>query len=133
MCWIGANKGIATMGETAVEDIIVYKVMRLNDGGLYSFTRNFAYVPGKEHCLWSKIVVRDDGDRHVSIERGFHSYGGDCVIVARCIIPKGSIYFKNKEGEFVPDRIVIINYCGLGGKISEKPVRFDVFFSGKPK
>lgn len=142
MCWIGTKETIVSMGETAKEDITVYKVMVLMDERLYSYIQGYQYEIGKEYALKEKIrCYAYDGVGTYKITKGFHSYGSECnaylqydccvicsprketghtyyetlqiygnnngIAIVECVVPKGSIYFKNTGGELVSDRIQI--------------------------
>lgn len=118
MCFI-----IETPKQIATEDIIVYKFMRKD---LCSYIQDFSYklnilykttfsYKGLKYNLlypWPRIS-RDE------IYRGFHSYatikkclwhkpGFRGIYVYECIIPKGSVYYRNEcKQEIVSNQIII--------------------------
>lgn len=163
MCWIG-TKETAVMGETAAEDITVYKVMMRNEDGLCSYVQRYRYEAGREYALGRRLHAVERGCGDFLIDVGFHSYGSECgvsvrsnicticyakrqcyyslqcysivnlIAIVECVIPEGSVYFKNAEGEFVSNRIRITDkvvlYCDLVDENLGKIMRFQDIFAG---
>lgn len=132
MCWITTKETVPII---AKKDVHVYKVMKLVDGTLLSYFQNMKYELNKLNKLPSTInLFHYQGN--TSIDKGFHSYAtldyvkktdvkniyqirinrvidyttakySHVVGVAKCTIPKGSMYYKNERDEIVSDQIII--------------------------
>ena len=124
MCWIGRvnDKRIAK------KDKIVYKVfITTQDKNIKSI---FRMEPYKRNTLYeTKLEIATDfvEDRKVIfIGAGFHSFEtftGACklistwsyhkcgipLVIIKCIIPKGSIYYINSEMVVVSNKIIVTN------------------------
>lgn len=134
MCfYIRNTKKEATLYE-ALEDIACYKFLRKNLSSPYQYHQ---YVFNKKVKVKLKIPknVNEDGDlqfklykkypRHcslVSINEGLHSYSYlkkakemakgftfNKYYVFKCIIPKGSLFYKNTYNkEYVSNQLIVI-------------------------
>ena len=124
MCWIGnlSDRRIAD------RDKVVYKVfIKSREGELKSVFREMPY---KRNTLYeTKFEIAADfvEDRKVIfIGAGFHSFEtftGACkltgtrsyhkcgipLVIIKCIIPKGSIYYINSEMVVVSNKIIVTN------------------------
>ena len=118
MCW---KSKIKPELQTAKEDIVVYKVAFLKETGIESLFQRFHYKLGCVYKMPELILLKQDCYR---VEEGFHSYNThraarkvhlDYTIfyskgaeghILKCIIPKGSKYYKNAK-EIVSDTIII--------------------------
>lgn len=137
MCWTSLKKQGIPQPKTVEEDIIVYKVVTVNNRGIYSFFQNFAYKEQKDYCLGCELTVKDNvNDYYYVIINGFHSYDKKVkvsvnanfsvnvysmdgaiywnyvnhgIAIIECIVPKGSTYFENEDGEIVSNRIILTN------------------------
>ena len=131
MCWIGDLSSVAKIAE---EDIKVYKIASIIDHHLYSAIREYKYQLGIEE----KANLCISRSYNLTITCGLHSYSEDCKIydtrtevsvVAKncnslaaeysksttymyckleCVIPKGAVYYCNRYGEMVSDRLLPI-------------------------
>ena len=117
----------------AHRDMICYKVL---DEDMRSWIRGFEYSINKvyrtelgtlcDNSLSGNIYFTSLGKRIYSknvycIFQGFHSYQRNTKQISRiykarytripciykCIIPKGSLYYRNQFGEYVSDQIMI--------------------------
>ena len=118
MCWESKTKPEL---QTAKEDIVVYKVALLKETGIESLFQRFHYKLGCVYKMPELILLSQDCYR---VKEGFHSYNtykdafqlclscgftwilGATYYVLKCIIPKGSKYYKNAK-EIVSDTIII--------------------------
>ena len=120
MCWIGRvnDKRIAK------KDKIVYKVfITTQDKNIKSI---FRMEPYKRNTLYEtkfEIATGFVDDRKIFIGAGFHSFEtftGACkfrpyhkcgipLVIIKCIIPKGSIYYINSEMVVVSNKIIVTN------------------------
>lgn len=123
MCWIGRvnDKRIAK------KDKIVYKVfITTQDKNIKSI---FRMEPYKRNTLYEtkfEIATGFVDDRKIFIGAGFHSFEtftGACklistrpyykcgipLVIIKCIIPKGSIYYINSEMAVVSNKIIVTN------------------------
>lgn len=137
MCWISRNtenkrKKIAT------EDIPVFKIVNYNtnSGKICAYYRHCEYTIGEtyggNHIKPIKML-----DEFLKIENGFHSYSNSCIIIPpslyrgflveskmhvgidiyygndiklmRCIIPQGTEYYENENGEIVSEKLKTVN------------------------
>jgi hypothetical protein len=126
MCWKSKTKPKL---QTAKENIVVYKVVRLNKNIIESFTKRFCYKLKRKYELPALDLLFIPPDLFVSdacyvVHEGFHSYNiyADALLqhelvrfdpfsyvktaVVECIIPKGSKYYRN-ETETVSNAIII--------------------------
>lgn len=143
MCWTSLKEFGIPQARTAEEDIIVYKIVAVGVGGIYSYFQNFGYKKQKEYCLDGELIIDGTNDYYYSISNGFHSYSGMCkvwvdakvfivsvysltekiywnyinnaTVVAECVVPKGSTYYENKNGEIVSNKIILTGRT-LSGK-----------------
>jgi hypothetical protein len=96
---------------TAREDIICYKVLRIQDNNLYAYYRSFEYKIGKLYrgpLVWGKMYSTSEG-LYMNINEGFHSYSDieyakqnyrdvlESAVIVKCIIPKGTIFFEGEQ------------------------------------
>lgn len=137
MCWISNQLPIKNV---ALEDIPVFKVMiLLGNSRLISKYYSFEYRIGETYSMNNDEIILHRLKYGYIIEEGFHSYSSDskievhpdmmeilnardmCVdrmsiysectyVKVECIIPKGSEYYVNKDGEYVSNNIKIIDY-----------------------
>ena len=110
--------------KTATRDITCYKVMlQKRNGKVFSFVTDFEYVCDRKYETEMRVVT-GTGYNYGEIENGFHSFmypwyklrnkyvyarrvTGEATLV-KCVIPKGSIYYKNPyDGEFVSNSIIV--------------------------
>ncbi len=119
----------------ADKDIVTYKILTSNLTSPYYGFPPFQYVIGvkneteiRESHLWSPFSELDGKwlhknypsyYRHNDLKcfgQGFHSFNAKFLtndicfgnqIVVKCIIPKGSEYYKNPLGMFVSNKIII--------------------------
>ena len=126
MCW----NGHSGQKKVAEKDIEVYKIGRVQDNRFICEFRNFSYkkgVPNEELVLkeiyWMGSISINEGYhsyKRVSIQfkslsdtikfiyRGYtlHPYRDGLYDLATFIIPKGSIYYENINGEIVSSNIL---------------------------
>lgn len=115
----------------AHRDMICYKVL---DENMCSWIRGFKYSINKVYETELGLLHDDPGKIYFTslnkriynkdvycISKGFHSYQRNTKRISRayvarytripcvfrCIIPKGSLYYKNQWGEYVSDKIMI--------------------------
>ena len=130
MCWVG--KEVECIAE---KDIVTFKLLNIHKKELRSYYRSFLYKLNTlyETRLEKQISNNDT----IEISEGFHSYDIKClvdksyglygvfsakegekdwyiesvstpdVVFVKSIIPKGSIYFRNIDGEIVSNKIII--------------------------
>ena len=141
MCWSGIkNESIAKI---AVENIPVFKICVKDLHGRvvpYYYPGSLVYDKGltyrsEVNCVRSSIGI-------YKIDVGLHSYSPKCTIVVKsynwvnilspellkigeyyvsldttcmllCVIPKGSIYYVNKNGEYVSSKLTVIDVVEL--------------------
>jgi len=118
MCWIGK----ITDFRIAFKDIQVIKFMTKNKVADNQFISEFygkVYTLGKEERMspfdlgYGRLPICK---KLLVIDEGFHSYiphperyksSANCIV--NCIIPKGTIYFKNKiTGHIVSNKIKVV-------------------------
>lgn len=126
MCWNGRSE----QKKVAEKDINVYKIGRVQDNRFICEFRNFYYekwIPNKElvlrENLWAGNISINEGYhsyKSVSIEfnslsdtikfiyRGYvrYPYRDGLYDLATFIIPKGSVYYENLDGEIVSSNIL---------------------------
>ena len=110
----------------AKKNITVYKVLERctheGKGIIYSYSsphRGASYYPGELKSVekFSADILQVTWQWRIKINKGLHSYsaaaaeaywtrncsitGGRGLILIQCTIPKGTPYFKNKDGEYV--------------------------------
>lgn len=119
MCW-ESNK--LPVRRIAKKDIYVYKIVESIDKfNCISAVKYFQYQYNKIYTQESPIAF-DSKENVWAIKEGFHSYKTllkakadyhklhiDYYIIVQCIIPKGSTFYENENGEVVSDSIVISN------------------------
>ena len=124
MCWIGnlSDRRIAN------RDKVVYKVfIKSREGELKSAFREMPYKRNTLYETKFEIAAGFVEDRKVIfIGAGFHSFEtftGACklistrsyhkcgipLVIIKCIIPKGSIYYINSEMVVVSNKIIVTN------------------------
>ena len=126
MCW----NGHSGQKKVAEKDIEVYKIGRVQDNRFICEFRNFSYEKG---VLNEELILRENRWMgSISINEGYHSYKrvsfefnslSDTIKfiyrgylmypyrdslydLATFIIPKGSIYYENINGEIVSSNIL---------------------------
>ena len=122
MCWINDFDKISI----AEEDITCYKVFRKgyfkkdSNGNVIkiaSYFRFYTYYINKL-CRTIKIRIQYDKYKKVYfINEGYHSYIDQAVakykiknsdtFILKCIIPKGTKYAENRDGELVSSTMII--------------------------
>lgn len=126
MCWTSKKPIVRLIAE---EDIPVFKVCRDLSGQICSFFKFYDYSLNLLYTQSEPLRIRAVN----SIEEGFHSYSSECVveiqesvlhvkfkseeifsypcynwvILVKCIIPKGSEYLINEQGECVSSSIYL--------------------------
>lgn len=117
MCW-ESNK--LPVRRVARKDIHVYKIVVGGNTGCTSAVRNLYYEYNKIYTQEKPInVMLLKLNKEWIIEKGFHSYKTyskakeeyhkldiNYHIIVQCIIPKGSTFYENENGEVVSDSIV---------------------------
>lgn len=131
MCWISRQKPEARI---AGKDIPVIKILKFNNYTLFSFHYKFNYFKNRKYEINNLEINDYSFISYYTITKGFHSYSNDCKIIplqsnffkiiynnkyvdayptpfvkASCIIPKGSEYYLNENGEYVSNSIKIIS------------------------
>lgn len=135
MCWTGKCDV-----KTAKNDIVVYKLGFITEGGFLSLYLNYIYASKKinkevkiKPLICGYNIYKPEKERHCVIYEGYHSYkeitmpyselyiGFRMVYlgktadriglfnryyVATFIIPKGSEYYENEDGELVSSNII---------------------------
>lgn len=126
MCW----NGYSGQKKVAEKDIDVYKIGRVQDNRFICEFRNFSYKKGVlneelilKETRWMGSISINEGYhsyKRVSFEfnslsdtikfiyRGYtlHPYQEGLYDLATFIIPKGSIYYENINGEIVSSNIL---------------------------
>lgn len=142
MCYRAFTKKAKTK-QVAEKDIKVYKVCTNTDHMIFSYFRKCQYVPLKITHEISITFVEEFGLNYVA--DGYHSYKSckwyphlskykylaaviedtyqpyyckSSVVIAEFIIPKGTIYYENTNGEIVSNQIMFTG-------IIHKPVIHD--------
>lgn len=134
MCWESKTCNI----QIAKENIPVFKVVDNQAGKLYSYYLGFEYTLGVEYTQKLNIIKEKDlyainvgfhsysmknavtyemvyeGERFIKVNSyptnsPLDSFWRYSSVIADCIIPKGSRYCLNEKGEYVSDRIALIN------------------------
>jgi len=115
MCFVIDYKDSAP--KIAKRNIVCYKIL---DNNLVSICFNFQYEIGKTYKHIDLVATYEWGCYNAYIEKGYHSYIKiynacyDNKVVVKCHIPKGAIYYKNKErNEYVSSQIKIVEKCVL--------------------
>ena len=137
MCWISRNTPIK---RKANQDITVYKILRISgdksihspiyhtvwyigqckeDHNLYVYFEGSYYISSGFHSLRRKPLIVEmrsfctyyewvDGETKISIfSKGYNDY------VFKCVIPKGSTYYENENGEIVSNKLIIVKQCNV--------------------
>lgn len=121
MCWT-SNK-LPKMC-IAKQDMCVYKIVRnINDFLCKSAVNGFCYQYNTLYTEEKVILVKPGYTTSWRTETGFHSYNTHLkakkvfnklykcclynMIIVQCIIPKGSIFYKNENDEIVSNGIFI--------------------------
>jgi hypothetical protein len=108
--------------QIAKRAIVCYKLVEVSiEEPIYyrSWVQLVTVQLGEEYM---SILVKEEGDFSDSISEGLHSYTSlekakfelrvsHCYFefnsaIVKCIIPKGSTYYKNDDGQFASDRII---------------------------
>ena len=130
MCWVSSN----AVKQIAEEDIKVFKIGESHRGMFYSMYKDFKYQLNQLYT--SCIDIESNGYRFVG-SQGFHSYDQSIVylkifnngiprwevgaiharldfdtvtagyVKAECVIPKGSVYYENENGEIISEAIIV--------------------------
>lgn len=125
MCFIqrfGRFKSMrkACKGKIAKEDITVYKCLfREEDGSSYKYVSPFKNCKYKEGFAMASPIAPSvyfpsvGRGFTINIDRGVHSYGrliphwsgsaNTGIVAVEMVIPKGTRYFKNEDGEVVSE------------------------------
>ena len=113
----------------AEKDIIVYKIVELTNRGIKAPYNDFIYEPYKlyktkmkltdDFCPFDTIaqIARDNcNEKLYNIGQGFHSakykkrlgwVDERTQFIVKCIIPKGSLYYKGLTNLMVSNQIII--------------------------
>lgn len=90
----------------AEEDIVCYKRMFIQGGKLISPFRQHEYTLNKleESSLSRTEDVKFFRDYYATVQEGLHSFvnlpsAHPCIIIAKCIIPKGAEVYKGLFGD----------------------------------
>lgn len=136
MCWITNSKPEAHFADS---DIKVYKIVTKTPrkNMVNSLYCGYTYKIGKlfemEERIIPGLVLSGANGKSYAIKKGFHSYatfekvkmkfeeeityainpGVGMLVIVECIIPEGSRYYINNEGEVVSDKIIIAGFCNL--------------------
>lgn len=136
MCWYSKKKKAARIAvEDILVYKVMYR--KPNNGRFRSLYRRMDYEPEKIYWTdVNPISIDSPLYLEMKIDKGFHSYSmdktmatkdkyhiviynmenneivdsiffSDNLVIAKCIIPKGSKYYKNDLGEIVSDQIII--------------------------
>lgn len=136
MCWYSKKKKAARIAvEDILVYKVMYR--KPNNGRFRSLYRRMDYEPEKIYWAdVNPISIDSPLYLGMKIDKGFHSYSmdktmatkdkyhiviynmenneivdsiffSDHLVIAKCIIPKGSKYYKNDLGEIVSDQIII--------------------------
>lgn len=150
MCWICSTKNFKL--QNAEEDIVVYKVLKLENDKLSSVHFNcFPWIEGETYGSLLQIhLVKHSDDYYFEGFQGLHSYNrkpvydgkefifekfisSTCwgpalyhsdksVRLAKCIIPKGTTYAVNEAGEVISDKLQFVKLTTTDNKITFKDV-----------
>ena len=129
MCYVAKTKE-EQIKRYAAYDMTVYKVCRYSDRGLLSLFYNYLYESGQlNKSIQLQPIIRKSADWFI-INQGYHSFKeflkkestpynisycyfkwqmfliGMGEVIAEFIIPKGTIYYENNEGEIVSENII---------------------------
>lgn len=136
MCWYSKKKKAARIAvEDILVYKVMYR--KPNNGRFRSLYRRMDYEPEKIYWTdVNPISIDSPLYLEMKIDKGFHSYSmdktmatkdkyhiviynmenneivdsiffSDNLVIAKCIIPKGSKYYMNEVGEIVSDQIII--------------------------
>lgn len=127
MCWTG-KRFFERMPRIALRNIEVYKVLGKDGKSPY---QEYQYDFNKEtKQVYLKTLKRVNGA--IDINEGYHSYSKKCrfvksfydnttytyitviyglsynnKVIYKAIIPKGTIYYQNRDGEYVSEKIIV--------------------------
>lgn len=127
MCWTG-KRFFEKMPRIALRNIEVYKVLGKDGKSPY---QEYQYDFNKEtKQVYLKTLKRVNGA--IDIYEGYHSYSKKCrfvksfydnttytyitviyglsynnKVIYKAIIPKGTIYYQNRDGEYVSEKIIV--------------------------
>ena len=130
MCWIGKNNR-----QSAKEDISVFKIVNYDLRSFYyyfQYSKNATYrmnlrIPDKPmnririDCGFHSYVENEVFVKYTYDNSVYRIYSSnmhleldnfdnrDNVVKLNCIIPKGSVYYKNDNGEIVSDTLKVID------------------------
>ena len=132
MCWISRINNIIRVAE---EDIECFKIVRLNSGKILSYFQEFEYSIDSLYSIKTSLKIYKKDYFGYVITEGFHSYSKssninpkaslgffivtsyrnaileyyskEIALIAKCIIPKGSEFIMNEDGEIVSTSIII--------------------------
>ena len=134
MCWVSSQ----AVKQIAEEDIKVFKIGESHGGKFCGMYTDFEYQLNQLYSTHICIREADYQDIFIG-SQGFHSYDpfiahldipengiiqwavyagkrrldfdtdGTNYVKAECIIPKGSVYYKNDMGEMISNQIIIKN------------------------
>lgn len=137
MCWIGNLKSVAKIAE---KDIKVYKIVTIIDHNLYSVFKNYKYRLGVEEkaslsisrlhklmithglhsysedckihdtCTEVNVIVKNTDCMTCCMYTKVSTY---TLCKLECVIPKGAVYYCNKNGEMVSDRLLPIKVAEI--------------------
>lgn len=127
MCWTG-KRFFERMPRIALRNIEVYKVLTKEGKSPY---QDYQYDFNKEtKQVYLKTLKRVNGA--IDIYEGYHSFSKKCrfvksfydnttytyitvicglsynnKVIYKAIIPKGTIYYQNRDGEYVSEKIIV--------------------------
>lgn len=130
MCWISYNEKFQVM-KIAKTDIQVYKILKKYQSWIFKRTQyvslyhRFKYKLDKVYKskLGVKFLEEYNG---LQIEEGLYSFinfeeayfyranvssGSLPWIICKAVIPKGSVYYINEDGEVVSDKLKVTEYA----------------------
>lgn len=121
MCWISKATPNKKVAKT---DIIVYKIVKRDNSnkGCYSFYNYYPYFYGDKNTEQPLSATYDSLAEVYCIDRGYHSYLNieatkreykriveRDAIIAKCTIPKDSVYYESDIRDEAVSSNIIIN------------------------
>ena len=125
MCWTTKTPPVKHI---AKEIIYVYKVIyNIDEFQCSSLIMGFTYERYKLYTQNEALMLLRKMYNQWKIEKGFHSYGTYLraqeelnkyffcpaelnIKIVRCLIPEGSIFYKNENNEIVSDKIIVVDF-----------------------
>ena len=133
MCWESSQ----AVKQIAEEDIKVFKIGKRYEGMFYSMYKGFKYRLNQLYSINICIKAYYHYQSVFVGSRGFHSYDPSIVhlkiskngiirwavyarqrrldcdtviagyVIAECVIPKGTTYYENENGEIISEAIIV--------------------------